>query len=88
MYECMNNLTYSPPHTHSLYKHQQETWCIVLIRSRQGDLQYAYMYVFYNSGCGYNECSFGGCFARLVEVTVNMKAGFNAVFDGLKKSRK
>ena len=31
------------------------------------------------------EGSFGGCFARLVEVTVNMKAGFNAVFDGLKK---
>ena len=28
---------------------------------------------------------FGGYFARLVEVTVNKKAGFNAVFDGLKK---
>ena len=28
---------------------------------------------------------FGGYFARLVEVTVNMKAWFNAVFDGLKK---
>ena len=34
------------------------------------------------------EGSFGGCFARLVEVAVNMKAGFNVVFDGLKKSRK
>ena len=77
-------------------------FCIVLIRSKQGDLQYAYGSMCFivvaimqcNAHCspltffGKNNLYgglFGGYFARLVEVTVNMKAWFNAVFDGLKK---